>query len=873
MPVSYGSPVEQLGGRAVEGAIGLALAVAGAVGGVVQTVGELVADAVGNLVIPAISRAVDQIPSVISGLRDGLLSAADAVGDILNPPRRVTPLGPPQTLTFTDGQGTPRSLSGQLRWVNDPTVYFVRQTRTLLLDSGGLRFSFWYSVGLGDRLLTYELDPRVPRVAVTFGSHDARLYRIPHRPTLITDLMAIVFGRQNRSLRRYRIFRFRSPEFNAMRRDDPDLYYSLYYRYSFGKIIHRGRGFLIEEKVGGQWIPRYRADQEPANFRVHPGVPTPLLPADLTAAPAPPQTEPDTVPDTVPFPLPTTVPDAVPNIVPFRRPNRRPDPQTPVPLPDQPDSDPETDPAEPADPGIQPQEPTEPEPPVDPDALPPARPQPSPEVPVPTRHYPREPEQIPIPDIPGLPSQPGTDPGPDPRPGPRPGDPNLDPDPQEPESPIDPEVDPVPTPGQTPEPVPGVVPAAPIPAPTEPDIKRFPYTEPVPPPADPDLDPGTIPQEPGFPHPDIVPFPTPLEPGGPGQPAPTFPGIVPAPRPDENGDDEDDEEETRRGTPFEIPKPIPIPTSVPPPGEDDDDDNDRETGDDGNDDDEPDLQPGPNPRPIPIPIDVPPPVDIDVPTIIRIPPPPTPPPPELHVPTPTTPDIVADNCPVPPECFDPLIDRILERMQEQPTVRLPPVLPGTWTYDSCDEDAEAEQFYTLPNPLNSLQTLSNQIKSLGNMVLAIAEDRLPCDSDPPVVAIPDHWEHKLSYPTAQLVITWKTVDPPYSYWRTSVPHPKADLTEERLREILPEQFSRGSEFARIVLTDNSKIIVNCISRDEAILVGDALVSLVADIAVEGHIKTYGTTRLDLERRAVKPVFADYYPNGQRDVLPQERWHL
>lgn len=293
MVAGYGSPVEQLGGQVVEGAI--ALAVGAAV-------------AIGNAVAPIISHVVDQIPSVVSGLWRGVVSAADAVGDILNPPRPVTPVGPPLTLTWTDAQGLRRSITsyGQLRYGAEADRLGSTSTHiTGFFDEYGLGYFSFYTRP-HEVLISFDMGPPLSQGAGVPSRTFAELAGIPRELTPLPTLASAAFRLFQGGTRRelwVEAYAF----FDQLRFDGYSAYsiLELYFHYTVAPILSRGRGFLIEENLGDGWHVRHRANDEPADIGLHRGNPRPAPPADLAAAPpAPPKQNPTRSQTQSRFPFP-----------------------------------------------------------------------------------------------------------------------------------------------------------------------------------------------------------------------------------------------------------------------------------------------------------------------------------------------------------------------------------------------------------------------------------------------------------------------------------------------------------------------------------------------------------------------------------------
>lgn len=140
-----------------------------------------------------------------------------------------------------------------------------------------------------------------------------------------------------------------------------------------------------------------------------------------------------------------------------------------------------------------------------------------------------------------------------------------------------------------------------------------------------------------------------------------------------------------------------------------------------------------------------------------------------------------------------------------------------------------------------------------------------------VVAVPDTWQLKANQNRPQLVIVYRARKIEYitkSGRRSKtgarsicVPH------YEGGRSVNAPNYTAGNEWARMILTDNSRIQINARSRTEAERVVKTLARMVSSRYRTDNIAT-GTYAKNLIRSAdLVPAKAAYYSDGDQRSLP------
>jgi len=134
-------------------------------------------------------------------------------------------------------------------------------------------------------------------------------------------------------------------------------------------------------------------------------------------------------------------------------------------------------------------------------------------------------------------------------------------------------------------------------------------------------------------------------------------------------------------------------------------------------------------------------------------------------------------------------------------------------------------------------------------------------------AVPEWWQIRPEAKRPQLILQFcvkgddgKWGSPKYSI---SLPHPKS--TEKLLTAPLPD-YEKGNFEAVLRLKDNSKLIINCSSRNECDRVVKILKGFISDEALKGSdIKFSERNGLPVKRQKMSAKFATYFEKGVEDV--------
>lgn len=147
----------------------------------------------------------------------------------------------------------------------------------------------------------------------------------------------------------------------------------------------------------------------------------------------------------------------------------------------------------------------------------------------------------------------------------------------------------------------------------------------------------------------------------------------------------------------------------------------------------------------------------------------------------------------------------------------------------------------------------------------------PSDS---IAAIPDWWQVRLGANRPQLLILYArkfsdgTWDKPK--YVLSVPHWNKSKVETQLSDF--PAYEKGNFQGTRVLPDNSKLIVNALTADEALRVIVKLsASIPGDLIQQAQTSIADRRGAELRKIKVFPRIARFFATGQRDLRPT--WSL
>ena len=146
------------------------------------------------------------------------------------------------------------------------------------------------------------------------------------------------------------------------------------------------------------------------------------------------------------------------------------------------------------------------------------------------------------------------------------------------------------------------------------------------------------------------------------------------------------------------------------------------------------------------------------------------------------------------------------------------------------------------------------------------------DEDMAIALIPEHWQVRIGADRPQLVVAYAEVvdgKAGRGRWPVTVPHYRHGPS------VTPNfpSYTKGNFWARLILRDNSRILINAVSVAEAKRIVNSLKGFVSPGMIDPDQKIVTGERPAASAvgvRRVAPVFAAYFAKGQQE--PPE-WHL
>jgi hypothetical protein len=139
----------------------------------------------------------------------------------------------------------------------------------------------------------------------------------------------------------------------------------------------------------------------------------------------------------------------------------------------------------------------------------------------------------------------------------------------------------------------------------------------------------------------------------------------------------------------------------------------------------------------------------------------------------------------------------------------------------------------------------------------------------PVAAAPDWWQVRLGANRPQIVCIFRRQNT-RTYHSLSIPHPK--ITTKPTTQLIPS-YQKGNIQGMLILSDNSKFIVNCNSETEANRICNIAASLISDEFLSIPFKIWISERKGepVSEDLMTPTTIMYYPTGQKNSNPE--WYF
>lgn len=180
---------------------------------------------------------------------------------------------------------------------------------------------------------------------------------------------------------------------------------------------------------------------------------------------------------------------------------------------------------------------------------------------------------------------------------------------------------------------------------------------------------------------------------------------------------------------------------------------------------------------------------------------------------------------------------------------------------SCIDGVATEEQKTI----HIIEGTEEQVRS---EFLQLAEIHKHQCSNPSIAAVPEWWQVRLGAERPQLILQFaedlgdgKFGAPKYAL---SIPHYTLGIPSDAPIG----SYQKGSWEGILTLSDNSKIIVNCITHSEAERVLNLIQPLVDTDKLEGSFIKIGERKgQPLSEILVSPRIAKFFPTGQQDMKP------
>jgi len=163
------------------------------------------------------------------------------------------------------------------------------------------------------------------------------------------------------------------------------------------------------------------------------------------------------------------------------------------------------------------------------------------------------------------------------------------------------------------------------------------------------------------------------------------------------------------------------------------------------------------------------------------------------------------------------------------------------------------------NLSQTLTVLSNQLSEFYKHL---------CETAIPALAVPEWWQVRLGAKTPQIACTFRK-GITRSYHNIAIPHPKS--INPVTTPLLPS-YQKGSIQGMVVCEDNSKFIINCVSREEAERMCNIAIGLIDPNYLNENPKVWITERkgYPIGEEQMHPSTVCYYSTGQQNLMPDWR---
>ena len=188
-----------------------------------------------------------------------------------------------------------------------------------------------------------------------------------------------------------------------------------------------------------------------------------------------------------------------------------------------------------------------------------------------------------------------------------------------------------------------------------------------------------------------------------------------------------------------------------------------------------------------------------------------------------------------------------------------------WSVTKCNAGIQDILFTMKVDSMPKIDAIISALALLGETADIHAQKT--CDIEP-VAGVPEWWATRVGTNRPQLVVFFadKTPDGRWGLgrWSLAIPHYSGGPN------LLPDfsSYTRGSNYGRLTLSDNSKLVVNAINESEAERVIASIKGYIEPSFLIDSMESYGQRKgQNIGVVKVWPKYAYFYATGQKNLKP------